>query len=124
MSVDRSRRKPKLLFDEGLPRRQSFPHLIRYSDVKHIEHDYGRGGLPDLKVYALANDRERILVTFNVKDFRPLVTPATMSVIGVSMHLTEEHMDTKLTSLMRGLKPSQFSGRYFSITGETRRQGG
>lgn len=112
-------RKPKLLFDEGLPPRQSLPNLSRNFDVKHIEHDFRKGGSGDPAVYELANGLGRILVTFNIKHFKPRVTPTGMSVLGLGPRLTYEQMDKKLVSIVKNVKEAQFHGQYIPVTGET-----
>lgn len=114
--------KPKLLLDEGLPKRQSLVVLNAYCDIKHIKHDYKRGGWQDQQVFRLANKDSRILVTFNIRDFRPLINRDSISVIGLSDSLSKQQIDKKLTSLCKRLKPAQFVGQFFPITNETKRR--
>ena len=108
--------KPKLLLDEGFPRRKTFARLNRYCDVKHIAHDIKLSGATDATVYQYACEHERIMVTFNDRHFKPLVSATTMTVIGVSMKLSGDDMDKKLTSLMKRLKPTDFKGQCRTIT--------
>lgn len=112
--------KPKLLLDEGLPPRAHFRELNNYCDVKHVKHDYRLGGVVDDIVYSTAQRYGRVLVTFNPNDFKSFITDRSVTVIGLSMKLTDEEIDTKLTSLIRTLKSSHFKGHYFAVTKYTR----
>jgi len=73
--------KPKLLLDEGLPPRSRFTTLNQYCNVRHIKHDYRLSGAIDSDVYKLARLEGRVLVTFNIRDFKPLLSEVGMSVI-------------------------------------------
>jgi hypothetical protein len=46
--------KHKLLLDEGLFKRQSFPRINSRYNLKHIEHDLHKGGVSDNEVYEIA----------------------------------------------------------------------
>lgn len=61
--------KHKLLLDEGFHLRSRFPILNNRFDLKHVSADYHKSSLPDPKVYELAISEERLLVTYNIKDF-------------------------------------------------------
>src|SRR5438128_524430 len=65
--------KHKTLLDEQVSPRQYFPRLNERFDVKHIKHDLNLGSLPDPDLYQLAVSQGRIILTKNVKDFRPLL---------------------------------------------------
>jgi hypothetical protein len=52
-----------------MSKRQSFPHLNELFDVKHIWDDLNNGGLADPKVYALAAELHRLLVTYNLSSY-------------------------------------------------------
>jgi predicted nuclease of predicted toxin-antitoxin system len=114
--------KPKLLLDEGLSPRTVYAELNRYCDVKHVKHDLHLGGLADGRVYDVANKESRLLVTFNVKDFKSLVKDGNVSVIGISTRLTNKQIDRKLMSTIKRLQPSEFEGVFISITNETKKQ--
>ena len=116
------RRSPKIkiLLDEGFPYRNKLKNLNSYFNVRHIKQDFGFEGLPDKNVYQLASKEGRILVTYNLKDFKPLVNSNQVSVIGVSATLPNQRIDQKLTSLLKKLPTGDFNGKYFSITGETK----
>src|SRR5690348_5531138 len=93
--------KHKLLFDENMPNRIFFPHLNSRFDVKHIRDDFQQGGLDDPKVYDVAVAHQRILVTYNVKHFRPLAgRKHDVGIIGISANLPLSQVDTKLTALL------------------------
>jgi predicted nuclease of predicted toxin-antitoxin system len=65
--------KHKTLLDEQLLHRRQYPLLNAHFDVKHIRDDLHLAGLPDPQVYELAVKQGRIILTTNVKDFRPLL---------------------------------------------------
>ena len=65
--------KHKLLLDEHLPPRPLLARLNAHFDVKHIKHDLHHGGMADSLIGELAVAAERIILTSNVKDFRPLL---------------------------------------------------
>ena len=57
--------KHKLLLDEGFPPRSFFSMLNHRFDVKHVKTDLKHIGLPDEKVYTLAAQLKRLIVTYN-----------------------------------------------------------
>jgi hypothetical protein len=65
--------KHKLLLDEHLPPRQFLPRLNEHFDVKHIKHDLHQGGMDDPPIHELAVKQGRIILTRNIKHFRPLL---------------------------------------------------
>jgi len=71
--------KHKLLLDENFPIRSYFPNLNKRHDIKHLTKDLNLASLSDTKVYKFAQKEERIIVTYNVKDFIPLVENYTSS---------------------------------------------
>ena len=112
-------RKHKLLLDENVPVRSYFPTLNSKYDVKHLTADLNLAGLADNKIYKFAQKKRRIIVTYNIKDFAPLVANDTKSgVIGISPSLQPEQVDKKLTALlMKATKKSLF-GKLTTISGE------
>ncbi len=112
----RARTRHKLLLDEGLPRREAYPQANNYHGLKHIVHDVGEGGAKDKIVYALANKEKRLMVVFNTKDFSPLISPESVSVISLSTNLTDEQVDLKLCRALKHLKPSESKGYLITIT--------
>ena len=112
--------KHKLLLDEGFYLRQGLPITNSRFDVKHIAGDYKKTGLTDPQVYEFAKKTERVLVTFNVKDFKPLVSvDKVVGVIGVSTNLTFEQIDKKLTALLTRSTKRQLLGKLTNLTGES-----
>jgi hypothetical protein len=110
----------KILLDEGLPPRKKLPRLNERHDVKHSRDDYKLGGLSDEKVYEQAIKTKRILVIYNVKDYRGLAEKTKHSgIIGISQNLPIEQIDKKLTALLAKSKRGDLYGRYFYISGET-----
>jgi predicted nuclease of predicted toxin-antitoxin system len=112
--------KPKLLLDEGFPRRNKLPNLNKRFDTKHITGDFNKTAWTDDRVYKFAIKEKRLIVTFNKKDFKEFATfDEDSGVIGVSDNLTNEQIDKKLLGLLkrRGLK---LYGKFISITGQTK----
>lgn len=86
-------------------------------DVKHIKMDYGLEGLEDEQVYKKARKEGRLMVVFNKKHFRMLVSPNDRSgVIGVSANLSNESIDKKLSALLLKSKKKDLYGKFHSIT--------
>lgn len=113
--------KPKLLLDEGLPPRQQLIQLNQNYNVRQIKNDLNLGGISDEQVYRLASKQNRILVTFNIKDFRSILDKKDSSIIAISTRLSSEQIDIKLCSFLRKIQPSQFLGKIIKISGETKR---
>jgi predicted nuclease of predicted toxin-antitoxin system len=112
--------KPKLLLDENFEPRKHLPKLNQLYDVKHIVKDLHISGLADPDVYALAAKLNRLVVTYNEKDFLPLARTSQQSgVIAVSANLTPTQIDTKLISLLRRRSLRQLYGAFHYISGES-----
>ena len=107
--------KPKLIFDEGFPFRTSFKNLNNYFNVKHIKQDFKLSGIADEEVYKIASDEGGVLVTFNVKDFKPLLISNSPSVIGVSPALSNDEIDKKLTARVKRFRPADLKGKFFKV---------
>lgn len=109
--------KHKLLVDENMPERQTFPRLNAFFDVKHIRDDLNSGGLPDPQVYMLAVKLNRLLVTYNAKDFKKLASQSLdTGVIGVSANLSPHQVDTKLTALLMRSGEKALLGNYTPLS--------
>lgn len=107
----------KLLLDENFIPRDRLPRVNRRYDVKHIKHDYGKVGFRDADVYAFAVRENRILVTFNDKDFIDSASRSKKSgVIGVSAHMLADHIDKKLSARLRRAKSSDIYGSFIYIS--------
>ena len=110
--------KHKTLLDEHLLHRRLYPLLNAHFDVKHIRDDLHLGGLPDPAVYALAVTQGRIILTTNVKDFRPLLREDSPGIIGIPEAWSLSRIDTKLTALLIHHGPTYFRGRYHSLAAD------
>jgi hypothetical protein len=109
--------KFKLLFDENMPGSSFFPRLNRLFDVKHLRDDLNHAGLTDPQVYDLARKLGRLVVTYNIKDFRTLATQSQETgIIGVSPHLPLYQVDAKLTALLMRSQEKTLLGKYTSIS--------
>ena len=112
----RTHTRHKLLLDEGLPRKEAYPKANNLHNLKHIVHDIDKGGAKDKDVYVIANKEKRLVVVFNTKDFRPWISPESVSVISLSTNLTDKQVDLKICKVLRSLKPSETKGHLITIT--------
>ena len=105
--------KHKLLLDEGFPPRSYFPMLNHRFDVKHVKTDLKYIGLPDEKVYALAAQMQRLIVTYNEKDFKPFAPQSKdTGVIGVTPTTPYAVVDKKLTALLTKSSEKALRGKF------------
>ena len=104
--------KHKTLLDEHLYHQRVYPLLNAHFDVKHIRDDLHLDGLADPEIYELARKQGRILLTTNVKDFRPLLRDDCPGIIGIPDAWLPDRIDTKLTALLTRHGPNYFRGRY------------
>jgi predicted nuclease of predicted toxin-antitoxin system len=110
--------KHKTLLDEQVSPRQQFPLLNERFDVKHIKHDLNLASLPDPEIHELAVLQSCIILTKNVKDFRPLLREDSPGIIGIPETWPNHRIDTKLTALLMRHGPNYFHGRYRSLAAE------
>jgi predicted nuclease of predicted toxin-antitoxin system len=110
--------KHKLLLDEHLYHRRVYALLNAHFDVKHIRDDLHFEGLPDPQVYELARKQGRIILTKNVKDFRPLLREDSPGMIGLPEIWTTHRIDSKLAAPFMKHGPNYFRGRYRSLAAE------
>jgi len=110
--------KHKTLLDEHLYHRRLYPSLNAHFDVKHIRDDLHLDGLADPQVYELAVKQGRILLTTNVKHFRPLLRDDCPGIIGIPGAWLPDRIDTKLTALLMRHGPAYFRGRFRSLAVE------
>jgi hypothetical protein len=109
--------KHKLLLDEGFPPRFYFPRFNQLFDVKHIKSDLRKIGLPDEHVYAIAAEQKRLIVTYNVKDFKRLARNSKdTGVIGVSPLTSYTYIDNKLTALLPKNTQNALLGKYTALS--------
>ncbi|MGH8654238.1 MAG: DUF5615 family PIN-like protein [Gammaproteobacteria bacterium] len=104
--------------DEHLPPRQSLSRLNEHFDVKHIKHDLRLGGIEDVHIHELAVVQGRIILTINVKDFRPLLREDSPGVIGIPETWLIARLDTKLTALLMKHGSNHFRGHFRSLGAE------
>ncbi len=108
--------KHKLLLDEGFYYRKDLPITNNRFDVKHVAGDYKRGASSDTKVYELAKQEKRLLVTLNIKHFKALaLTSRLTGVIGISPNLTLDQIDKKLTALLNKSTQKSLLGKLTTI---------
>ena len=110
--------KHKTLLDEHLYHRRLYPLLNAHFDVKHIRDDLHLESIPDPQVYELAVKQGRIILTTNVKHFRPLLRDDCPGIIGIPGAWLPNRIDTKLTALLMRHGPNYFRGRYRSLAAE------
>jgi len=112
----------KLLLDEGLSPRNRYSILNSRHDVKHLIHDYSVNKIRhesgevihDDEVYKFAITKGRLIITFNIKHFRPIAEKSTQTgIIGLSPHLTlDDYIDSRLNALLTRKKPTELFGTY------------
>lgn len=110
----------KLLLDENFPPRSKLSRLNHRYSLKHIKEDLNETGLEDPQVYKIAEKLERIIVTFNDKDFRGMVGESKKTgIIGVSTNLSNEQIDKKLTAFLKKKRPCDLYRKFHYISGES-----
>jgi hypothetical protein len=88
-------------------------------DVKHIRDDLNAAGLTDPRVHALVAKLQRLVVTYNSRDFRALALQSQeRGVIGVSPHLPLHQVDPELAALLMRSSEKALQGKFTSLTGE------
>lgn len=108
--------KHKLLLDENMPPRHYLPLLNNRYDIKHIAADYKSSGLSDKAVLHRAVKEMRIVITYNVKDFKKFVLLNTSpGVIGISPNLPIDQVDKKLSSLLTKSSKKSLFGKFITI---------
>jgi len=108
--------KHKLLFDENMRPRTSFPRLNEHFEIKHVSHDLKMSGLTDTEVYDLAIHQGRIIITLNIVDFKKLAgTKKDAGIIGIPPHLLPPQLDNKLTSLLQKYSPNMLRGKFIPL---------
>lgn len=115
-------RRYKLLLDEMLPRRTKYPLLNCFHDVRHIVHDYKRSGSSDDEVLKLTAKEGRILVTKNIKHFRPVGAGHDVDIVGVTETIPPEELDKAIMAKLKRWAKASMSGRFTSIARAPRKQ--
>lgn len=109
--------KHKLLLDEGIYPRKSLPRINNRYNIKHIKHDFNKGGIKDEEIYEIAKKQKRIIITYNINDFKILATQSKdTGVIGITQGLTPEQLDVQLNSLLSRSSEKTFYGRYLPLS--------
>lgn len=112
--------KHKLLLDEGIPYRNRFPILNHRFDAKHIKGDLNYTALSDDEIFKFALKQQRLIVTYNYKDFKELVqTSKSTGVIGIDINLSYDQTDKKLTSLLNKSSKNSLFGKLTLIPGSS-----
>ena len=105
----------KLLLDEGVHLAQSYPNLNNLHDLVHVS-QVNLKGKEDEKIFEYAKRSSRIIVVFNIKDFKKFINSDYPSIIALSTNLTDRQADLKICKALRELKPSEAKGHLISIT--------
>ena len=67
--------------------------------------------MADAAIFALAGAQQRLILTSNVRDFRPFLREGSPGVIGIPETWSVERLDTKLTALLTRHGLAYFRGR-------------
>lgn len=110
----KNRTRHRLLLDEGVHLPQKYPNLNKRHDLTHV-YWANLKGKSDEKVFEFARKESRMIVVFNVKDFKKLIRPDGPSVISLSVNLSDRQADLKIGKTLKNLKPSQARGHLISI---------
>lgn len=108
--------KYKLLLDEGLFLPKFYPELNGFHNLKHIVYDLRKSGIKDAPLYDLATKENRILIVFNIKDFKKLIRKEGISVIDLSANLSNKEADLKVLKALKEMRPNQEKGYLISIS--------
>lgn len=108
------------MLDENFVIRSALPLINRRYDAKHIAADLNAAGLSDPEVYKLAIKENRLLITYNVKDFEVLLKSDPRSgIIGVSANLSLIQVDKKLTALLNKATKNSLFGKLTLVPGSS-----
>ena len=109
--------KHKLLLDEGLYSRKSLKRINSRYNIRHIKHDLNKGGITDDEIYQIACEQKRIIITYNIDDFKKLaIKSKETGVVGVTQGLTPEQLDIRLNSLLSKSSENSFYGVYTPLS--------
>ena len=111
----KKRAKLKLLLDEMVARKDHLPQTNCFHDLKHVVHDYHQAGLSDPEIAELASKQGRIIITKNVKHFRPLAIKKQVGVIGISDNILPGVLDDLLFAKLHYWVPSSKNLYYTTI---------
>ncbi len=105
MSPKQSRHK--LLLDEMFPRRNAFPQLNSFHDLKHVVHDYHLENNGDPKVVRLAKLNNRILISKNEKHMIELCKNEMVRLICITEAMSQEEIDSQIMAVLRRLSTQE-----------------
>jgi hypothetical protein len=74
--------------------------------------------MDDAPIHELAVAQQRVILTKNVKDFRPLLRDDSPGVISIPEMWSAERLDTKLTALLTRHGPAYFKSRVRHLQAE------
>lgn len=100
----------KLLLDEMLPKRNRFPLLNNYHDLKHIVHDFKKSGITDYMVVQLAQKEKRIIISKNARHFRSLCRKHCIDLISFEDTIPFEYFDKKANAYLRKRSTHKMTG--------------
>ena len=106
----------RLLLDEGLHLPKSYPSLNKLHNALHVSQTKLRGK-SDNVLFDYAVKEKRMVVVFNIKDFRKLIKSDKPSVISLSVNLTDKQADLKMCKALKHLRKAEINGHLISVTG-------
>ena len=119
-SKPRSRRnRHKILLDEDCFKKERFLQTNSLFNLKHIKHDFKLQGIADELVLLTAKKTNRIIVTYNGKDFKRLYKDLDKStgLIICKQNMDIDRLDQKLCSLLHNKTKGRLYG-YVNTIGE------
>ena len=103
--------------DEGISPKKSLKRINSRYNIKHIKHDLNKGGIKDEEVYEIARKQKRIIITYNIGDFKRLAKKSKdTGIIGITQGITPEELDKRLNSLLSKSSEKSFYGKYTSLS--------
>jgi predicted nuclease of predicted toxin-antitoxin system len=109
--------KYKLILDENVPSRRRLASVNERYDVKHIRDDFHPEGTSDPEVYNRAVEQKRVLVTYNVKHFKPLAgSQDDCGIIGLPPNVPRQKLDLKLVAFLTRTTPAMLYGHYVPLS--------
>jgi regulator of PEP synthase PpsR (kinase-PPPase family) len=83
------------------PKRENFPQLNDFHDLKHIVHDLKKEGIKDFQVIDIAKKQNRVIITKNTKDFKRLCAKNRIDLITVTEVSSIEEVDNQIMAYLR-----------------------
>jgi len=97
----------RLLLDEMFPRRNTFPQLNKFHDLKHVLHDLHLTDNQDENVVKLAKAQKRILISKNKKHMIKRCESEQVRLICITETMDWEEIDSLIMAALRKMKPSK-----------------